>query len=51
MSSKPKMPADFKQNSLCATRLSGFFLTTPYEPGPETEPADAERIPNQPVVV
>lgn len=44
------MPADFKQTSLCATRLSGFFLTTVHEQGPETEPANPERVPNQPVV-
>ncbi|KPW91018.1 hypothetical protein ALO75_102151 [Pseudomonas syringae pv. coryli] len=50
MSSKPKMPADFKQTSLCATRLSGFFLTTVHEQAPETQPADPESIPNQPVV-
>jgi len=46
----PKTLADFKQTSLCATRLSGFFLTTVYERGPKTEPADPERVPNLPVV-
>ncbi|WP_217997476.1 hypothetical protein, partial [Pseudomonas ficuserectae] len=50
LSSRRRTRADFKQTSLCATHLSGFFLTTVYEREAKTEPADPERIPNQPVM-